>query len=47
MTSTDGTNNMIVWVVGTDDHGTWATSAYTVTTEIPVLLFMPVAAPTN
>ena len=44
VTSTDGTNNMIVWSVGT---GATATSGYMVTTEILVLLFMPVAAPTN
>ena len=48
VTSTDGTNNMIVWVVGTGDRLVpGATSAYMVTTEIRVLLFMPVAAPTN
>ena len=47
VTSTDGTNNMIVWVVGTDEHGTWRPATSTVTMETPVLLFMPVAAPTN
>ena len=46
VTSTDGTNNMIVWVVGTGERPP-ATSDYTVTTEILALLFMPVAAPTN
>ena len=40
VTSTDGTNNMIVWVVGTgsDNTGSMATSDYMVTTEILVLV---------
>ena len=29
VSSTDGTNNMIVWVVGTEDHLTEGTSGYT------------------
>ena len=47
VTSTDGTNNMIVWVVGTPEVAARVTSDYMVTTEIPATLFMPVAARTN
>ena len=44
VTSTDGTNNTIVWVVGTRPR---ATSGYMVTMEILALLFMLAAARTN
>ena len=49
VTSTDGTNNMIVWVVGTGPITLipMATSDCMVTTEIRALLSMAVAAPTN
>ena len=46
-TSTDGTNNMIVWVVGTEDHQTGGTSGYTVMMEILEPLFMMAAGQTN
>ena len=38
---------MIVWVVGTGDVASRAISDYTVTTEIPVRLFMAGAVRTN
>ena len=42
VTTTDGTNNAIVWVVGAKGD-----SGYTVTTVTPARLFTLAAAPTN
>ena len=44
VTTTDGTNNVIVWVAGIDRR---VTSAYTAMTAIPVPSFTPAAVPTN